>query len=165
MLDVILADMATPTHLPFPVILARLIGAALLVAGIGYERERKSRAAGLRTHMLVSISAALFAVISLEVAASPYFDDQSVRMDPLRIIEAVTAGVAFLSAGFIIFNQGKIRGVTTGAGIWLAAATGLAVGFGYWGIALAAAILGLLILIVLRRFESVLELKGDQGGG
>jgi len=159
MLEAIVADMFAPTHLPYPVILARLIGAALFVAGIGYERERKSRAAGLRTHMLVSISAALFAVISLEVAASPYFDDQSVRMDPLRIIEAVTAGVAFLSAGFIIFNQGKIRGVTTGAGIWLAAATGLSVGFGYWGIGLAAAVLGLLILIALRRLEAAWDLK------
>ena len=90
---------------------------------------------------------------------TPYFDDQSVRMDPLRIIEAVTAGVAFLSAGFIIFNQGKIRGVTTGAGIWLAAATGLSVGFGYWAIALAAAVLGLLIMVLLRRFESAWDLK------
>jgi putative Mg2+ transporter-C (MgtC) family protein len=161
MLEAVLADMFAPTRLPYPVILARLLGAALLVAGIGYERERKSRAAGLRTHMLVSISAALFAIVSLEVAASPEFSGETVRMDPLRIIEAVTAGVAFLSAGFIIFNQGKIRGVTTGAGIWLAAATGLAVGFGYWGIALAAAVLGLLILIALRHFESVLELKDD----
>lgn len=161
MLDAIIADIVTPTKIPFAVIVARLVGATLLVAGIGYEREIKSRAAGLRTHMLVSLSAALFAIIAIEVAAGPDFGD-TVRLDPLRIIEAVTAGVAFLSAGFIIFNQGKIRGVTTGAGIWLAAATGLAVGFGYWGIGLAAAVFGLLILVALRWFEGAWELKSEK---
>ncbi|MBA69966.1 MAG: hypothetical protein CML30_13945 [Rhizobiales bacterium] len=161
MLEAVVNDIFAPTRLPYSVIVARLVGAILLVAGIGFEREKKSRAAGLRTHMLVSLSAALFAIVSLEVASSPHFDGDTVRMDPLRIIEAVTAGVAFLSAGFIIFNQGKIRGVTTGAGIWLAAATGLAAGFGFWGIALAAAVLGLVIMIALRRFETAWELKGD----
>lgn len=158
-MDAILGDITAGTTLPLPVIFARLLGAVLLVAGIGYERETRNRAAGLRTHMLVSVSAALFAIISVEVAHAAVFSGDEIRLDPLRVIEAITAGVAFLSAGFIIFNQGKVHGVTTGAGIWLAAAIGLATGFGYWAIGLCAAILGLIIMVVLRRFEIYWDLK------
>ncbi|MBW3096775.1 MgtC/SapB family protein [Pseudohoeflea coraliihabitans] len=159
MLESILNDMTMETNLPIAVIVARFIGAVLLVSGIGFERELKDRAAGLRTHMLVSLSAAIFAVVALEVVNHPEFVGEKVQLDPLRIIESVTAGVAFLSAGFIIFKRGEVRGVTTGAGIWLAGATGLATGFGYWSIALATAVLGIIIVIVLRRVESAVELK------
>jgi putative Mg2+ transporter-C (MgtC) family protein len=83
-------------------------------------------------------------------------------IDPLRVIEAVTAGVAFLAAGFIVFAKGEVKGLTTGAGIWLAAAIGLSIGFGYWMIALSATILGVVVLALLRRFESFVELKAPK---
>lgn len=165
MLDVIIADFSTPTALPLAVIVVRLLGAAILVAGIGFDREMSGRAAGLRTHMLVSASAALFAILSIEVISLPHLSDDQVRADPLRVIEAVTAGVAFLAAGFIIVARGRVRGVTTGAGIWFSAAVGLAAGFGYWTIGLIAALIGFGIIAVLRRVEVIAELKDERKSG
>ena len=159
MLEEILADFTTKTSLPPAVIFARLIGASIIVAGIGFERELQNRAAGLRTHMLVSLAAAMFSIISIEVVANPHLADAQVRLDPLRVIEAVTAGVAFLAAGFIIFARGEVRNVTTGAGIWLAGAIGLSAGFGYWLIAVAAGVIGLVIMFVLRLVEKAASLK------
>lgn len=159
MFDAVIADLTTVTALPYPVIVLRLVGAVILVAGIGYEREITGNAAGLRTHMLVSVAAALFAILSIEVIAHPQLSDDQVRADPLRVIEAVTAGVAFLSAGFIIVARGRVRGVTTGAGIWFSAAIGLAAGFGYWSIGLIAALIGFAIIAILRRLETLAELK------
>jgi putative Mg2+ transporter-C (MgtC) family protein len=162
MFDAIIADLTTATALPYPVIVLRLVGAVILVAGIGYEREVTGNAAGLRTHMLVSVAAALFAILSIEVIAHPQLSDDQVRADPLRVIEAVTAGVAFLSAGFIIVARGRVRGVTTGAGIWFSAAIGLAAGFGYWSIGLIAAVIGFAIIAILRRIEAIAELKPEE---
>lgn len=162
MFDAVIADLSTGTALPYSVIVLRLLGAAILVAGIGYDREVSGRAAGLRTHMLVSVAAALFAILSIEVIAHPQFSDDQVRADPLRVIEAVTAGVAFLSAGFIIVARGRVRGVTTGAGIWFSAAIGLAAGFGYWSIGLIAALIGFAIIAVLRKVETIADLKPEQ---
>ena len=75
------------------------------------------------------------------------------RLDPIRLIEAVTAGVAFLAAGTIIFSRGKVKGLTTGAGMWLAGAIGLASGLGFWQIAGLATLLALVVLMVLHRIE------------
>jgi putative Mg2+ transporter-C (MgtC) family protein len=159
MIEAVLQDFTNPSVLPPAVAAVRLIGAALLAALIGFERELKARPAGLRTHMLVSLAAAMFAVLSTEVVDSPAFSDEQVRADPLRAIEAVTAGVAFLAAGFIIFARGQVRGVTTGAGIWLAAAIGLSVGFGYWFVAVAGTIIGAIIIAALLAVEKKLDLK------
>ncbi len=164
MLQDVLNDFAANNHLPAAVVVVRLLGAALLAAPLGLERELRHRSAGLRTHMLVSLAAAMFAVLASEIVASPHFSGQQVRADPLRVVEAVTSGVAFLAAGFIIFTRGHVRGVTTGAGIWLAAAVGLSAGYGYWLIALTGMVVGGLIMRALRRVESALELK-DRGRG
>ena len=67
-------------------------------------------------------------------------------MDPVRLVEALTAGVAFLAAGMIVLSRGEVRNLTTGAGLWLAAAIGLAAGIGVWTIAVLAALLGLAIV-------------------
>jgi putative Mg2+ transporter-C (MgtC) family protein len=158
-MDAIIADMQTSTHLPIAVITARLVGAGVLAGIIGIEREFKSRPAGLRTHMIVALAAALFAILSIEVVHAPVFGDVSVQADPMRVIEAVTAGVAFLAAGFIIFAKGEVTGVTTGAGIWLAAAIGLSTGLGYWLVGAIAALTGLVILIGLRHVERWMAVK------
>ena len=137
--------------LPFPIICLRLVGAALLCGVIGFEREMRDRAAGLRTHMLVGLAAAVFAVLTLHLVEEFGHRPDSVRMDPIRLIEAVTQGVAFLAAGMIVLSRGRVRNLTTGAGMWLAAAIGLAAGLGLWPVALLTAALGFLIIGVLDR--------------
>ena len=159
MIQDVLKDFSTNGHLPAAVVVVRLLGAALMAVPLGLEREIKHRPAGLRTHMLVALAAAMFAVLATEIAASPRFSGQQVRADPLRVVQAVTSGVAFLAAGFIIFSRGHVRGVTTGAGIWLAAAVGLAAGYGYWLIALVGMIVGAFVMAALRRVEGAFDLK------
>ena len=139
------------------VLFLRLGIAALLGGIIGLEREWKAHAAGLRTHMLVSLAAAVFALLTLEVLQHPMLQHDRVRIDPLRVIEAVTAGVAFLAAGAIIQSRHHVRGLTTGAGLWLAGALGAACGLGYLGIAVIATFFGLVIMSVLRLVERSLE--------
>lgn len=137
--------------LPWAVIALRLFGAILLCGLIGVERESRRQPAGLRTHILVGLAACLYAIITLEIMARDHGD--LVRMDPLRIVEAVTGGVAFLAAGMIVFHNGRVKGLTTGAGLWLAAAVGLCCGIGLWGIAAMATVLSLTVMIVLKMVE------------
>jgi putative Mg2+ transporter-C (MgtC) family protein len=132
--------------LPVWIIALRLVGAAVLCALIGFEREAHDRAAGLRTHMLVGVAAATYAILTLHIVEVYTDRGEAVRMDPVRMIEAVTAGVAFLAAGMIVLTKGEVRNLTTGAGMWLAAAIGLAAGAGVWAIAVIAAVLGLAII-------------------
>jgi putative Mg2+ transporter-C (MgtC) family protein len=152
-LDQLIADFTLKTVTPYPVMIARACGALILVAIIGAEREAKASAAGLRTHMLVGLAAAIFAILAIEVPNAAYLGDTNVQTDPLRIVEAVTSGVAFLAAGLIVFSKGEVHGLTTGAGVWLAASIGVAVGFGYWGLGLAAAVLGAIVLRLLYRLK------------
>ena len=141
---------ATETTLPLSVIIMRLLIAMLCGAAIGFERERKNRAAGLRTHILVCLSSAIVAILTIEIAHHAAFQGQSARVDPLRLIEAITAGVAFLAAGMIVFSKGEIRGLTTGAGLWFSGAIGLSAGLGFWHISLVATALALVVLWLLQ---------------
>jgi putative Mg2+ transporter-C (MgtC) family protein len=101
----------------------------------------------------VGLAAAIFALLAIEVPNSSHLGANEVQTDPLRVVEAVTSGVAFLAAGFIVYSKGEVHGLTTGAGIWLAASIGVAVGFGFWGIGLAAAVLGAIVLRLLYRLK------------
>jgi putative Mg2+ transporter-C (MgtC) family protein len=148
-LQEIFDDIGHATWLPFSVIAARLIIATILGAIIGFEREWRNQPAGLRTHILVALAAASFTIIGLEIVHTPQFEDDGARQDPLRLIEAVTAGVAFLAAGTIIVARGRIKGLTTGAGLWLAGAIGLAAGLGFWQIAAFATMLAVIVLGLL----------------
>lgn len=149
----IAAEFGQPTWLSFSVIALRLAMAAILAALLGLEREWRQHSAGLRTHILVSLAAASFAILGIEIINSAQFTDRSLRVDPIRLIEAVTAGVAFLAAGTIIFARGEVKGLTTGAGLWLAGAIGLASGLGFWQVAGLATLLGLLVLGLLHLVE------------
>ncbi len=82
-----------------------------------------------------------------------FANDEQVRIDPLRVIEAVTAGVAFLAAGMIVFSRGRVKGLTTGAGMWLSGAIGLAMGFGYWPVAFFATAAAVCVLFALGKIE------------
>src|SRR5690606_23421504 len=127
--------------LPVLAITARLAVAALLGAIIGFERELRNRPAGLRTHMLTSLAAAAFTVLTFEIYHEMVDLNAAIaRLDPLRVIEAVTAGVAFLAAGAIIRSGGNIKGLTTGAGMWMAGAIGVACGSGFYVVAAIATV-------------------------
>lgn len=158
-MEQLLEDIGQHTHVPFPVIAARLALATVLGAAVGLEREWRQRPAGLRTHILVCLAAALVAILTIEIAHLSYFESDRVRIDPLRSIEAVTSGIAFLAAGLIVFARGEVHGLTTGAGMWLAGAVGLSCGLGFWGIAVFATVLAVIVLSLLRIVESRLSLK------
>jgi len=142
-MEQLVEEFGHPTYTSFPVIAARLLLAALYGAVIGFEREWRNRPAGLRTHILVCVAAATFGILTIEIVHAPMFAQGAVKVDPIRVVEAVTAGVAFLAAGSILFSRGEVHGLTTGAGMWLAGAIGVACGLGLWQVA------GLATLIVL----------------
>ena len=129
----------------------RLLAAACLAGIVGYERERGDKPAGLRTHMLVGIGACLFTLLMVELVDR--FQQDGVQADPIRIVEAITAGVAFLAAGAIIQSRGEVRGLTTGASLWVGGAVGLASGLGEYILAVMAVVLTLIILRLLRLVE------------
>ncbi|HEV7414986.1 MAG TPA: MgtC/SapB family protein, partial [Tianweitania sediminis] len=106
--------------------------------------------AGLRTHIMVCVAAAVYGILTVEITLQPIFRDAPVQVDPIRSVEAVTAGVAFLAAGLIWAGRGKVHGLTTGAGMWLAGAIGLACGLGLWQIALLGTGLALMVLALVR---------------
>ncbi len=107
--------------------------------------------------MLVALAAAVFSILMLEILHLPLPDPDRVRIDPIRVLEAVTAGVAFLAAGSIIQARGTVRGLTTGAGLWLAGALGSACGLGYIVIALIAGAIGLVVIVVLRYIDTLVS--------
>ena len=161
-MEALIEEFGHPTHTGFPVIVARLLMAAALGAVIGFEREWRNRPAGLRTHILVCVAAATFAILTIEIVHAPMFEKDTGRFDPIRVIEAVTAGVAFLAAGVVIFAKGEVHGLTTGAGMWLAGAIGVGCGLGLWQIALFATVLALIVLSLLYVFEkSVVDEDGQ----
>jgi putative Mg2+ transporter-C (MgtC) family protein len=155
LLEIMIADLtAMPQATRWPVAGLRLLVAALLGALIGYERERMGKPAGLRTHITVALGACLFCLLTLELMhAADLARGDLARTDPIRIIEAVTAGVAFLAAGTIFSGRGRVEGLTTGAGMWVAGAVGVACGIGQLPLAAFSTLLILLVLMALRWTE------------
>ncbi|HKK97810.1 MAG TPA: MgtC/SapB family protein [Marivita sp.] len=132
----------------------RIVCALVLAGFIGFERERKEKPAGLRTHILVSVAACLFVILGQELAALEYGNGNDIkRVDPLRMIEAVTAGVAFLAAGLIFTANGKVQNVTTGTSLWLAGAIGLGCGAGQMALAAMTTAIVFCVLLILRQVE------------
>jgi putative Mg2+ transporter-C (MgtC) family protein len=131
----------------------RLTVAVILGGLIGFDREMRNKPAGLRTHILISLAAALFTLITFELHEEVKRAAGQVTADPIRIIEAVTAGVAFLAAGAIIRGRGSVQGLTTGANMWLAGALGVACGAGYYAIAVIATFFALVVLVLLGHLE------------
>jgi putative Mg2+ transporter-C (MgtC) family protein len=134
----------------------RLVFAVLVGGLIGLDREARSKAGGLRTHMLVSLGSALFVIIPLQMQASLPIDALS------RVIQGVATGIGFLGAGEIIHQsdskQGKwkVKGLTSAAAIWLTAVLGLAAGCGLLPLCLIGTVLGLMILGAAKRFERLI---------
>ncbi len=137
-----------PDAAQFARITTRLVFAALMGAVVGIERERVGKPAGLRTHMLVALGAALFVVAGRESGMS--------GEDLSRILQGICAGIGFIGAGAILKNERaeEVTGLTTAAGIWMTAAVGVTAGLGLWGSALLSVLLTWIILSLLGHFES-----------
>ena len=136
------------TNIEFETIFQLLLAIAL-GALIGFERQLGHRPAGLRTHMLVSLGATIFTVISLS------FD-----IEPARIAAGIVTGIGFLGAGSIIAHKGHIRGITSAATLWIVAAIGLSVGVGEYVIAIISALL-VFVILQLGRIEKRTDMSQD----
>jgi putative Mg2+ transporter-C (MgtC) family protein len=126
------------------VMILRLLLASLLGAAIGFQRERTGKPAGLRTHMLICIGAAIFTLVGAYAFGG--------TVDPSRIAAGVVSGIGFIGAGAIIFRtaDGYIAGLTTAASIWVVAGIGVAVGSGLYLVSVAATIIVLIVLFIPR---------------
>jgi putative Mg2+ transporter-C (MgtC) family protein len=148
-------------------ILGKVALAALLGGLVGLEREFAERPAGLRTHMLVGATAALFVALATEIIVS--FEPRDlVTVDPVRVIEAIVVGISFLGAGTIFKytrqGEGVVEGLTTSASILSVAAIGIAVALNAFVLAIGAAILNLFInrgLVALIERTNIKKLKKD----
>jgi putative Mg2+ transporter-C (MgtC) family protein len=127
--------------------LLRLLVAAALGGAIGLERELRDHEAGFRTHLLVSLGACVFTLVSAYAWTDWTFSTPSgVVFDPTRIAAQIVTGIGFLGAGAIIVRGISVRGLTTAATLWVVAAIGMAAGTGYYEVALGAALLVLISL-------------------
>ncbi len=133
--------------------LLRILIAAVLGGLIGLERDIRGRAAGLRTHLLVSLGSAVFMIMSELVAGSAKAGASPV--DPGRIAAQIVTGIGFLGAGVIIKEGATIRGLTTAACLWTAAAIGMTSGAGYYLFAAGATGLALASLVLLKYSERI----------
>ena len=133
----------------------RIAVAALLGGAIGLEREYRAKEAGFRTHFLVALGSALLMVLSqygFVETMQNYADNPNVRLDVSRIAAQVVSGIGFIGAGTIIFQKRTVHGLTTAAGVWVAAAIGMACGSGMYVLASAATVLVLLGLEAMNFF-------------
>lgn len=151
-LAVVARELAMPGVETLTTILLRVLMAALLGGIIGWEREQKGRAAGLKTHILVSIGSALFVLAPLLAGID--------GGDVTRVMQGVVQGIGFLGAGAILkMDRGRrIRGLTTAAGIWMTAAIGMAAGMGQEMIAVATTLIALAVVAILPKFQH----RGDK---
>jgi putative Mg2+ transporter-C (MgtC) family protein len=135
----------------------RLVLAAGLGGVLGYERERLGKAAGLRTHMLVSMGSALFVVAALQSGAA--------AGDVSRVVQGIATGIGFIGAGAILKltepGHVVVQGLTTASTVWVTAGVGMAVGFGQFWLPLVATGLGLVILVGLGHYEARLARRSQ----
>jgi len=126
-------------------IFLRLFMAALLGGALGHQRQQRGKAAGVRTHILVAMGAALFVMVPEQGGMLP--------ADVSRVVQGIVAGIGFLCAGAILKSQSddSVRGLTTAAGLWMTAAIGVACGLGREATALLSATLALGVLMLVLR--------------
>ncbi|MFQ5964850.1 MAG: MgtC/SapB family protein [Candidatus Scalinduaceae bacterium] len=154
--DIFMFDIST--------VFGKLFISAILGGLIGWERERRGRPAGLRTHLLVCVGVTLIMLVSehIFVHYQSYKQDSVLRIDPARIAAQVVTGIGFLGAGTIMRFKTTVRGLTTAASLWVVAAIGLAIGSGFILPAIFTTFLAIVTLILLPRVED--EIKTDKYG-
>lgn len=128
----------------------KVILVVVLSSLIGYDRERRQKGAGLKTHILVGVGSTLIVLTSLHLFDT--YKDTTI-IDPTRMITGIVTGVGFLCAGTIIQAQSRVRGLTTAAALWIVSGVGIAVGAGHYSAAIIVAIVVYLVLVKLRTFE------------
>jgi putative Mg2+ transporter-C (MgtC) family protein len=138
----------------------RLGVAAIVGLLFGLDREVRGHAAGMRTHGLVCFSAAVMTISVISLYLQMGVQSTNLRMDPLRIFEAVGSFVGIVGAGLIVFSKGRLHNLTTAANLWLAAVVGIACGAGQWPLVAIGTVISLFMVSVLR----VVEDKEDKGG-
>lgn len=149
-----LEDLAGAVRVAFRLVIAAALGGAL-----GYERESKGKSAGLRTHMLVALGAAMFLMVPEQMGAQD--------ADLSRVIQGLVAGIGFLGAGAIVKGKPgeEVEGLTTAAGIWMTAAIGMAVGLGRETTAILSTVMALVVLAVFCNGVGWFHRRGDCGDG
>lgn len=150
------------TPIGIPDIALRLIAATLIGAGVGLDRELRRKPAGLQTHALVSLGAALLTVITIRLVPSEHVDAIS------RVIQGIIAGVGFLGGGAILKTAGQteqemVHGITTAATIWVVACLGIGCGAGQWIASLLAAVLTLIVLVLGATVERAMKSRPPNG--
>ncbi|SES06081.1 putative Mg2+ transporter-C (MgtC) family protein [Isobaculum melis] len=147
-------------------IIIRLILAALVSGIIGFDREFKNRPAGIRTHILVCLGATVIAMVQTQISihaldtamAHPELSGV-LRSDQARLIAQVVSGIGFLGAGTIVVTKRSVSGLTTAASLWAVAGLGIAIGMGYYEIAIAGFIAILVVLTFLKKIINIPTLK------
>ena len=134
--------------------LMRLVAATAIGGVIGLNREITLKPAGLRTHALVSLGSALMTVTALHLGSDPQLHIDATS----RVIQGMVAGIGFIGGGVILHKDGRdVKGLTTAATIWVAAALGVSCGIGRWPIALGAVTIALVVLVVGRGVENAIH--------
>lgn len=135
----------------------RLLIAAVLGGLLGFEREQRGKSAGIKTHMLVCIGAALFVLIPQQAGLVS-------EADLSRVMQGIISGIGFLGAGAILKkgdDEKDLKGLTTAAGIWLTAAIGVAAGLGRESSAILCTLLALMVLLIIPKVAGLVERKDN----
>ncbi len=126
----------------------RMIIAAACGAGIGFERSKRQKEAGIRTHIMVSMGAALIVIVS-KFGYLDIVGKDGVSVDVSRMAANVVTGISFLGAGMIFLKGGVVKGLTTAAGIWATAGVGCAIGSGLYCVGISASVMIIIIQLIL----------------
>ena len=138
------------THLSPEQIITRFLAAAICGLLVGIDRDIKSKPAGIRTYMLVCLGSCAFTLMVFEISEFYIKNYANVSVDPTRVIQGIITGIGFLGGGAILSStkENKVKGLTTGASIWIAGAIGLSCGYGFYIHALILTTMTVMILTI-----------------
>ena len=150
-------------------IIIRLLLSILIGGAIGYEREYKNMPAGFRTHMLVCVGATIITMIQVTMTQNtinmilqePLLADV-IKVDNGRLVAQIVSGIGFLGAGTILHTKGSIKGLTTAASLWVVAALGIAIGYGYYVISILGLLACIIVLVSLKKLQSQMFSKAGE---
>ena len=135
----------------------RLLLAVVCGAAIGLEREKRAKPAGLRTHILICVGACLFTLVGVQL-------QEDSKGDAMRIVQGLILGIGFLGAGVMFTRGTSVHGVTTAAGLWVVTAIGLAIGLGYYPLAIFSTVVVFFIVAWLKRVEPTIHRDNGERG-